>query len=682
MHPSADYLLRFFPEMLTMRVNGPAEFFETLYITLYTTWRFWVKVFFFMPSKATPCAVYTVIENPQLVFSTYLFIFFVYFFSFFLVKRRITKKRLHTFFICTLLFATLGFLLTFSFGFFFELNSLEITLKKYSSLGSSNFLLQHKQYLHTMFLFLKKLLTGILFLILWAVLLFNNDTSAFTQIKTTRFGLWFFSILILMFFVWAGTSNEVFVLMIAESTFFFFMCTLYGSRVNVIYLNGKLFIGAFVAIKLLFFGHTLFAAYAVDAVTGLLMKNSEFALLLSFLWYFSWDHLIRSHLAAKDPTAESFINGFFRVWILLNFFIVTPYRPDSLVLLAAFGLVLLYSMQAVQAVAAIPDFAWKRQRKVLMFGDAPEAVEPEQLIVSVPFNSNVFHFIVTLGNVVFGLLPLFFVVLQKQHFSAVCLLLFLFSALTWFIYFTGAQLVMHFKTSSILDWRGLFLVVYHYNWTMQYTLFILNAFILASVYCFVLLLKSFTESSGGFFLFFLYITGLLFGYVLYRFYFIWSRIYAHFKDSSYEYWTDDFWEETSPFMRDFLYWRPIEPDDAEEIDPAFYGLTNNGASKGLMFLFIYVSLIFMYLSPENLLVANLAVVFCCYKLWVSYFIFSKIVFIYNFDLYDTDTKSFIDYMWYECGTYLLMAFLMAVINYFIITQVFLGLFWLLFFFTA
>lgn len=155
-----------------------------------------------------------------------------------------------------------------------------------------------------------------------------------------------------------------------------------------------------------------------------------------------------------------------------------------------------------------------------MFGDAPEAVEPEQLIVSVPFNSNVFHFIVTLGNVVFGLLPLFFVVLQKQHFSAVCLLLFLFSALTWFIYFTGAQLVMHFKTSSILDWRGLFLVVYHYNWTMQYTLFILNAFILASVYCFVLLLKSFTESSGGFFLFFLYITGLLFGYVLYRFYFI------------------------------------------------------------------------------------------------------------------------------------------------------------------
>lgn len=98
-----------------------------------------------------------------------------------------------------------------------------------------------------------------------------------------------------------------------------------------------------------------------------------------------------------------------------------------------------------------------------MFGEAPEATEPEQLIISVPFNSNVFHFVNTLSNAVYGLLPILAILTQKHYFHIVCSFTFLFSALIWFIYFTGAQLVMHFKNSSILDWRGLFLVVHHYN---------------------------------------------------------------------------------------------------------------------------------------------------------------------------------------------------------------------------
>lgn len=685
MQPFISTALCYFTDITTLRTESFSGFFESLFVTLYTTWRFWVKVFFFMPSKAVPGTLLTVVENPELVFSTYLFIFFFYFFLFFLVKRRITKKRIHTFFMCTLVLTTLGFLLVFNLSFFFDLQDLQLAKKKYNSSDLSGVLIKRKQYTHTIVLFLWKFLTLLLLIVLWAVLLYNNDTRFFTKLKTTRFSLWFFSFLIIAFLIWSGTTNEVYVLVLAEAVSLFLLCTLYGSRVYVFYRQKKSFIFIFLAIKFLFFSFLMLIMYSADKQSGMLLKCSEFYVFLTFAWYFSWDYLIRANLSTKDPTAEAFINGFFRAWILLNFFILTPFRPDSLIVITGFVILLLYSMRAAQAVTAVPDFAWKRQHKVLMFGEAPEAVEPEQLIISVPFNSNVFHFINTLGNVIYSLAPLLVVLTHKHYFSIVCTFLFLFSALTWFLYFTGAQLVMHFKSSSILDWRGLFLVVHHYNWTMQYTLFTLIALIVSSVLWFSVTsysVLSVGSASTSLTIYCLHAVILLFWYILYRLYFIWSRIFTHFRDSSYEEWTDEFWQETSPFMRDFLYWRPIEPDDAEEVDPAFYGLTNNGASKGLMLLIIYMFLFFVFLSPNMLPVINIATLLCCYKVWAFYFMFSRILKIYNFDLYDTETASFIDYMWYECGTYLLMAFLMSIINYFIITQVFLGMFWLLFFFTA
>ena len=683
MQPCSSSVLYFFTNVFTLKTESLTGFFESFFVTLYTTWRFWIKVFFFMPAKAIPGTIYTVVENPQLVFSTFFFIFFFYFFLFFLVKRRITKKRIHTFFVCTLMLTALGFLLIFNLSFFFELQDLQLTRKKYNCFDFDSVLYRHKRYLHAMSLFLWKFLTLLLLIVLWAVLLYNNDTKALTKLKTVRFSLWFFSFLIFVFFVWSGTTNEVYTLLLAELLSFFLLHLLHGSRVYTLYYKKKLLNVAFIAIKLTFLAFLLITTHIADRQLGLLLKCSEFAIFIPLIWYISWDWLIRTNLSSKDPTGDAFINGFFRAWVFLNFFILVPFRQNSIVLFIGFFFLLLYSMHAIQATAAIPDFAWKRQRRVLMFGEAPEATEPEQLIISVPFNSNVFHFVNTLSNAVYGLLPILAILTQKHYFHIVCSFTFLFSALIWFIYFTGAQLVMHFKNSSILDWRGLFLVVHHYNWAMRFTLVTLNVLILSlilwlSVVCSAASCGNTPVSS----LACLYTLALLLWYTLYRLYFIWSRIYAHFRDSSYEEWSDEFWQETSPFMRDFLYWRPIEPDDAEEVDPAFYGLTSNGASKGLMLLYIYMFLFFIFLNPSVLPLLSTAVLLWFFKIWAFYLLFSKFLKIYNFDLYDSEIASFIDYMWYECGTYLLMAFLMSVINYFIITQVFLGMFWLLFFFTA
>ena len=677
-------LLIYIPELLSKNTANAGGFFESLFVTLYATWRFWVKILFFMPLKATPCTVYTLVSNPQIIFSTYMLIFTFYFFLFFLVKRRITKRRIHTFFISTLVFTTLGFLLVYNLSFFFDLQLTPSTQKKFNSDGVCSVSTRRKQLLHAMALYSWKLLTALLVILLWAVLLYNGDPSEFTQLRTVRFSLWLFSLLALGFFVWAGVVDELYVLAFTEIIAFFLLQTLYGCRSGFFTCQARLSVVVFVASKLLIYSLLLLNNFVFSDDLKLVFKNSEFFTLIVFIWYLSWDYTLRTNLSSKDPTADAFINGVLRLWLLLNFFLIVPYKPTSAVLFFGFLVSIVYAAQSVQAVTAIPDFAWKRQRRVLMFGEAPEATEPEQLITSVRFNSNVFHVINSLSNVVFALLPVLLTITPKQSFSLVCISLVLFSSLVWFIYFTGAQLVMHFKTASVLDWRGLFLVMHDYNWAMRYTLNILNTLIVVVLFWFsaVAALVIFNARTSLLFVFCFIVLLLLVCYVIYRFYFLWSRIFAHFRDSSYECWTDEFWEETSPFMRDFLYWRPLEPDDAEEVDPAFYGFTSNGASKGLMLLFVYVALLFFYTNPAAMVVVNVSFFLWFYKVWVFYILFTRFIKLYNFDLYSEKVLSIIDYMWYEFGTYLLMAFLMSVINYFIITQVFLGMFWLLFFFTA
>jgi hypothetical protein len=86
-----------------------------------------------------------------------------------------------------------------------------------------------------------------------------------------------------------------------------------------------------------------------------------------------------------------------------------------------------------------------------MFEPAPIAVEPPQLIKSVPFNSNVFVLLANINNYYYQLIPLVIYTLPECSINLVVSLTVSFSITFWFGYYSAVKVAASIKSSDILD---------------------------------------------------------------------------------------------------------------------------------------------------------------------------------------------------------------------------------------
>jgi hypothetical protein len=125
------------------------------------------------------------------------------------------------------------------------------------------------------------------------------------------------------------------------------------------------------------------------------------------------------------------------------------------------------------------------------------------------------------------------------------------------------------KTSDVLDLRGIFLAVHQYYWCTKYThntlvffFFIFLVYVLCFVWHF-LLINVFLFILC-IFIFFVFIVSFE------RLLSTWGNIVTYFQFADYYTWDDEFWSYLSPFLRDYVFWKPITPDDYEEPAPYYF----------------------------------------------------------------------------------------------------------------
>lgn len=547
------------------------------------------------------------------------------------------------------IFITVIFVIFFSFFNFFN-----FTDKNYFLLQTNYFFI-NKNKLNTIYFCFWKFILIIAPLLLWISFLYKNDTDIFVRFKHSNKTFGFFFLLISLIFFWAFSTAKFLLFFLTECCLFICLFKFASTRqyYDFFFKNSNFFF----SIKFKLFILTIFlnTQLFLNIENQLIFFNSSLYQCIIIIWYFSWDSFLKQKLLKKEPLFDSFVNSVLRSWLLVNFCLLSSNSICIFFLIIWALFSFFYSNVSFREILAIPGFAWKRGHKVVMFGEAPIAVEPDQLIVSVPFNSNIFFILTHLNNILFTFLPIVFFILPNFLFNYMLFFIFFHSIFGWLAYFTSSSLTLYFKTSDVLDWRGLFLVLHQYHWLVKYTLM---AFLLSFLFILnfsIVLLISITNSMESnfslFFIFFILIITVV--YIFYHFYLMWTRIMTYFQRFTYEYWNDKFWTNLSPFLRDFLYWKPICPDDYDEPDPSFYGYFNKMTTKFLISALLAILFVCVYTQPTTILLVNKALLLFFYKLIVVYYLIRRIYYVYDFDLYTRDLRYLRDYAYFESYTHMM-----------------------------
>lgn len=281
----------------------------------------------------------------------------------------------------------------------------------------------------------------------------------------------------------------------------------------------------------------------------------------------------------------------------------------------------------------LPLKAFPRIHKIAMFEDAPEAEIPTQSIEFINFNSNILKVISVTSDVIF------ITILQQTLFGAgywfglSCVSISAYSLWGTLSVYTSILILHNFKTKSILDFRGLFLAIHQYQWCSKYAyiLYLHVCFLLLTKHV-VILLQALTDQTLHrlvLVVFFVSIPPLVF--MLWRFAYVWGELLPYWQDYYYTNWCDEYWSHTAPFMRDYIYWKPIEPDDAEEVRPFYFYLQKKATTRYLLVFFCLYMMLCLLVSSNLLIYASIPL-----KYFTSKLLFWVIIIKAGDDVVDTD----------------------------------------------
>jgi hypothetical protein len=158
-------------------------------------------------------------------------------------------------------------------------------------------------------------------------------------------------------------------------------------------------------------------------------------------------------------------------------------------------------------------------------------------------------------------------------------------------FYVSILLLHNFKTKSVLDFRGVFMAIHQYQWSIKYScIFFLIILFFSTIMDIVAVLELANVRVPNKLVLFCY-TGFSAGslFLIWRFATIWGELLPYWQDYHYTCWGDDYWAHTSPFLRDYIYWKPIPPEDDEEPKPYYFSLMKRASTRyALYFYYVYL----------------------------------------------------------------------------------------------
>ena len=666
---------------LGVNVND-LNLWEAILVSINTTIKFWLTFFFNTSLRDMPRMLDILNFSPQLFPSTFNVFYIVCFFFFLMTKKTLSNRRILAVVLFTLIFIHAGFFIAENLSNLLLINKNPQTFAawpyKDTLKCNTTVMVELTNTLH----FCWKFFGISLGLVMWAFLVYRNDLNLFTRFKTAQIGFWVFTGLFSIFYIWAGLKSRFFIFIITELVAFLFLFVLVKQSKNTILSVSRNSWVVFILLKFILLIFLFMVEYCSFFYINKSLLGCELFTLFCFAWYYSWDRLILIFFSKKNPTLDGLLNNFLRIWLVVNFFLIITLSIAFFSWLLILALIVFNLQKHGNLIYSSPDYAWTRVHKITMFEPAPIAVEPPQLIKSVPFNSNVFVLLANINNYYYQLIPLVIYTLPECSINLVVSLTVSFSITFWFGYYSAVKVAASIKSSDILDWRGLFLVIHQYHWSVKYSMMLSISFALLFTYTTLsMIFTLFTLTAN----YFLIVSGVSFWFLFFvvitcRGYFLWSRILTFFEDFSYSSWNDVFWKNLSPYLRDVLYWRPLPPDDddEDEEDPFFFGFSHKATSKTFLFIYMFFTFFCLVITPETLSDLNIPLFLWCFKTGTIYFVFIRVYIATSVKFYPNEMKAIQDYAFFEAGTHLLMAFVLIVSMYIIYNYIFLGLFMFLF----
>lgn len=605
----------------------PTELFWYLYNIFFIL----VRNFFFFSYKGSKIFYTFALHNSLFFYASFFYIFVLFLILSAFTRKPRTKKILMVSYYLTILFFI---------SWFFLLNWSEINpqiSEKYNT-GYWFFSMRFSFY---------KQCTPFILLIIWILVVYKADFKSPLLGSKVPFNSWFFFFAPFLFFLWSTTKSLAIMFVVSEFIVYFLFSSdvfkLKRYSITKLHLIRPLLIIFFVLKDFLVldsFYFTSFVDYSIN--------------LLLFLWFLFWMFYIDRYISNRHPASSFFFIGFVKPWLLLSFstlcipnlfsFLLTPYF---------FYFLFFLTPQTLRLVQAIPSKAFERGRKITMFEAAPPLVLPEPLIEHLYYNSNLFKFVYVVFNYSTYTLFFFLMVFKVNFYDFFYILLILQSVIIFLVFYSGATIVKTLKTSDILDLRGMFLAVHQYHWCTKYT------FIVLVFFTFTFLLLFFTFA-------FLYLTSTVFsfstfamGCICFFFFFhlferlltTWGNIITYFQFADFDTWNDVFWTYLSPFLKDVVFWTPIQPDDYEEPRPYYFQFARKVSARYLLFCYIVFFVFSFFLFSNMFVLFNFVYFFLFYKFLFIYVIFYTYKEIFNFDI-SNDQLFLSDFTYFEFITYL------------------------------
>ena len=525
--------------------HTPLELFWFFYNTFWIILR---NLIFFSYKGSTRFYMFA---NTNQVFIYALFgcIFFIFTFLLFFFKKPRTKKRI-------LLIYYILLLSTFVWYYLYQGFCCQIAGLPTISSGFLPFSERFKIY---------KLLTPLALLGVWVIVLYKPSLRKPLTGAPIMFNSWFFFLTPLLFFTWAFTYSLFLIFIISEFIIFylFFVTTLRIKKRNIHFFTFiKCTLVVCTLVKDFFIINSSFCVFLFDWVLNVFL----------ILWVVLWFWKIDTYVNKQHPIVSFFFTGFVKPWILLSFVLlfIVDFQLNvffSICYSLYFFLFIVPSLMRI--IQQTPTKAFEKGRKITMFEEGPALVLPKPMIEHLYFNSNIFRFALTVFD--FNTYTLFFFLIINTLLGFdffICLLL-LQSVLLFLIFYSAAMITHTLKTSDVLDLRGIFLAVHQYYWCTKYThntlvffFFIFLVYVLCFVWHF-LLINVFLFILC-IFIFFVFIVSFE------RLLSTWGNIVTYFQFADYYTWDDEFWSYLSPFLRDYVFWKPITPDDYEEPAPYYF----------------------------------------------------------------------------------------------------------------
>lgn len=426
--------------------------------------------------------------------------------------------------------------------------------------------------------------TTLISMSVWIIFIYNVEFTAPLDSYRKPFSAWVLHVYPMLTYIFASVDSRVVVLILCElvvSVFYKQIITKKNHK-NLIY--GR----ATQLIILSYFTCTVVAVFIANYYDYFAKLRDT----LAVLWLSV--HFLRSNRLTerKHPVLLFFFKSVISPLILIIFLRVYTFQtPTVIVCVFLLWLCILFMKSVYEVIGFTPLKAYSRIHKIAMFEDAPEAEIPTQPIEFVAFNSNILSYISLVASTVYVCI-LSQIVVSSVSWCGLSYLSLLAYSLWGALSFYTATLILHnFKTKSILDFRGVFLAIHQYQWCIKYSyvLFLCLSFLLSLRYFFICyeFVVIQTQPKALLVIFFLSIPVTC--YPLWRFLFIWGELVPYWQDYYYTCWSDDYWSHTSPFLRDYIYWKPIPPDDFEEPRPYYFSLQKKATTRYvLMFYYIYI----------------------------------------------------------------------------------------------